>query len=79
MFKTKAMIHSMKAQDEVTILHEDGCNDVIAEYKEKRCTAIFNPFVGLYYVDDVYGILPDQHKCPVCGVAIPDTKQEMAS
>jgi hypothetical protein len=45
----------LKAQDEVVILHEKSCNDVIAEYKEKRCTAIFNPFVGLYYIDDVYG------------------------
>jgi hypothetical protein len=54
-FKTKAMVHSLKAQDEVVILHEKSCNDVIAEYKEKRCTAIFNPFVGLYYIDDVYG------------------------
>ena len=67
MFKTKAMIHSLKAQDEVTILHEKGCNDVIAEYNGTRCTAIFNPFSCLFYVDNIYGILQDQHKCPVCG------------
>jgi hypothetical protein len=79
MFKIKAMVHSLKAQDEVAILHENGCNDVIAEYKGRRFTAIFNPFAGLYYVDDVYGVLPDQHKCPVCGEVIPETKQEMAS
>ena len=67
MFKIKAQVHSLKAQDEVTILHEKGNNDVVAEYNGKRCTAIFNPFVGLFYVDDIYGVLPDQHKCPYCG------------
>jgi hypothetical protein len=66
MFKTKAMVHSLKSQDEVIILHERGSNDVIAEYNGKRCTAIFNPFVGLFYVDDIYGILPNQNECPVC-------------
>ena len=67
MFTAKAMIHSLEAQDEAVILHEKGSNDVIAEYKGKRCTAIYNPFAGLFYVDDIYGILPDQHRCPVCG------------
>ncbi len=67
MFQAKAMVHSLKAQDDVSILHENGSNDVVAEYKGIRCTAIFNPFVGMFYVDDIYGILPDQHKCPSCG------------
>lgn len=67
MFTAKAMIHSIKAQDKVTILHEKNLNDVIAEYKGKRCTAVFNPFVGLYYVDDIYGVLSDKSKCPNCG------------
>ena len=35
MFKTKAQVHSLQAQDEVTILHEKNNNDVIAEYKGK--------------------------------------------
>lgn len=76
MFKTKAQVNSLQAQDEVLILHEKGSNDVIAEYNGKRCTAIFNPFVCLYYVDDVYGVLPDQHKCPACGEFILDTEKE---
>ena len=67
MFKTKAQIHSLQALGEVTILHDKNNNDVIAEYKGKRCTAIFNPFVGLYYVDDKYGALTDPNKCPLCG------------
>jgi hypothetical protein len=70
MFKAKAIVHTLHAQDEVTILHERNSNDVVAEYKGIRCTAIFNPFVGLFYVDDLYGVLPDQHKCPVCGESI---------
>ena len=67
MFKTKAIVHSLKSKDDVTILHEKGNNDVIAEYRGKRCTAIFNIFVGLFYVDDIYGVLPDQNRCPICG------------
>ena len=66
-FKTQAIVHTLKDTDEVTILHEKGSNDVIAEYKGKRCTAVFNVFVGHYYVDNIYGILPDQHRCPTCG------------
>jgi hypothetical protein len=79
MFKIKAQVHSLNALDEVIILHENGCNDVIAEYHGKRCTAIFNPFVCLYYVDDIYGVLKNQHLCPVCGEFIPDIKQERVS
>jgi hypothetical protein len=56
-FKTKAMVHSLNDLDEVTIISEDGPNNVVAEYKGKRCTAIFNPFSGFYYVDDVYGVI----------------------
>ena len=66
-FKTQAILHTLQDKDEVMILHEKGNNDVIAEYKDKRCTAIFNMFVGLYYVDDIYGVLPDRHRCPTCG------------
>jgi hypothetical protein len=53
------MVHSLNDLDEVTIISEDGPNNVVAEYKGKRCTAIFNPFSGLYYVDDVYGVISD--------------------
>jgi hypothetical protein len=69
-FETKAMIHSLRSQDSAIILHENGSGDVVAEYKGKRYTAIFNPFVCLYYLDDIYGLLPNQTKCPKCGVEI---------
>ena len=59
MFKTMAMVHSKKAQDEVTIIRQNGNNDIVAEYQGKRYTAIYNPFVGLYYVDDIYGLILD--------------------
>ncbi len=67
MFTVNAMIHSLGSQDEAVILHEKGNNDVTADYKGIRCTAIFNPFSGMYYVDDLYGVLADRHRCPVCG------------
>jgi hypothetical protein len=73
MFEAIAIIHSLQkngtnpATDTVTIIHENNNNDVVAEYKSIRYTAIFNPFVCCYYVDDVYGLLPDQRLCPACG------------
>ena len=66
MYNTQAIVHSLKNKDEVTILHENGPNDVVAEYKGTRYTAIYNVFVGLYYVDDLYGKLSNQHQCPTC-------------
>jgi len=55
MFKTMAIIHSLQGLSEVTIISENGCNNVVAEYQGKRYTAVFNVFVGRYYVDDIYG------------------------
>ena len=66
-FTTMAIVHSLSDKADVTILHENGANDVIAEYNGVRCTAVYNVFIGLYYVDDKYGVLADQHKCPNCG------------
>ena len=45
---------------EATIGEKIGDNLYVAEYNGIKCTAIFNPFVGRYYVDDVYGILPEK-------------------
>lgn len=58
MRKIQARINSLGGQlAECTIISERSCNDVVVEYKGIRCTAVFNPFVGCYYVDDVYGII----------------------
>ena len=58
MRKIQARIHSLDGQfDEVTIVSEKSDNDIIVDYNGVRCTAIYNIFVGCYYVDDVYGIV----------------------
>lgn len=56
-FKVNAMVHSIKAVKEVEIIEKRGDNDYLAKVGDVICTAIFNPFVGLYYVDDVYGVV----------------------
>ena len=43
--------------DEATIIKSIGDNLYMADYNGVKCTAIFNPFTGRYYVDDVYGVL----------------------
>ena len=62
--RVEAYIHSLKDRKtdtnklgEADIIRQIGDNQFLAEYNGVRCTAIFNPFVGRYYVDDVYGIL----------------------
>lgn len=56
-FKVNAMVHSINAVKEVEIIEKRGDNDYLAKVGDVVCTAIFNPFVGLYYVDDVYGVV----------------------
>ena len=61
--KCPCYIHSLKDKEnnrhvlgEATIIKEIGDNLYLADYQGVRCTAIFNIFVGRYYVDDVYGV-----------------------
>ena len=42
---------------EATILKRIGDNDYLAENHGVNCHAIFNPFAGRYFVDDVYGVI----------------------
>ena len=42
---------------EAEIIRQIGDNLYLAEYNGVRCTAIFNPFVSRYFVDDLYGIV----------------------
>lgn len=58
--KTQAMVHSLNAKTEVTIIKKVGDNSYHAEYHGVVCTAIYNPFVGCFYVDDVYGVLEER-------------------
>lgn len=61
--KVEAYIHSLKDREHdrhmlgtAEIIREIGDNLYLAEYRGVRCTAIFNPYVGRYFVDDVYGV-----------------------
>jgi len=63
--KVEAYIHSLKDQKnnrhilgKAEIIRKIGDNLYLAEYNGIQCTAIFNPFVNRYFVDDLYGIPP---------------------
>lgn len=61
--------HSLNgALAEATIVDKVGDNKYIAEYNGVRCTAIFNPFAGRFYVDDKYGVIKERtpHKDDPC-------------
>lgn len=60
--KTMAFIHSLQDKKtdqhhsaEATIIEHRDNNNVIAEYNGVRCSAIYNPIVCAYFIDDVYG------------------------
>ena len=60
--KCECSIHSLKQGEknvlgEATILKRLGDHDYLVEYNGVECHAIFNPFAGRYFVDDVYGIV----------------------
>ncbi len=65
--KCECYVHSLKTKEgqnvlaEATIIERLGDNDYLAEFKGVKCHAIYNTFVGRYYVDDVYGVIRD-HK-----------------
>ena len=61
--KVMAFIRSLKdteqdrhVLDEAIIIKRIGDNLYMADYNGVKCTAIFNPFTGRYYVDDVHGV-----------------------
>ena len=56
-FKAEGMVHSIGKGKEIEVLEKRGDNDYLAKVDDVVRTAIFNPFVGLYYVDDVYGVV----------------------
>lgn len=60
----KAYIHSLEDKEhnrhvlgEAEIVKRIEGNQYLAEYNGIRCTAIFNPFAGAFFVDDVFGIV----------------------
>ena len=61
MCKAQAHIHSLNGElREATIIKQIGDNDYLAEFNGVRCHAIFNYFVGRYYVDDKFGVIKEK-------------------
>ena len=59
--KCECRIHSLDGKlAEATIIMRLGDNDYLADYNGVHCHAIFNPFVGTYFVDDKHGIIQEQ-------------------
>lgn len=56
-YKALAMVHSLQEKREVLIVSFTDNNNCQAVFENKFCTAIYNPFVGCFYVDDVYGVI----------------------
>lgn len=58
--KAIARLHSLGGKEtEIEILQKVGDNDYIVLANGIKCHAIFNPFVGAYYADDIYAIVND--------------------
>ena len=60
--KCECHIHSLKTDGEnvlaeATIIERLGDNDYLADYNGVKCRAMYNPFTGRYFVDDVYGVI----------------------
>lgn len=64
MSKVLARIHSKNGKEELVAVYDkktvDGCTTYFVETKDgMKCTAIYNPFVGCYFADDIYGIIKE--------------------
>lgn len=59
--KVTAMVHSKEQREEVELLEKkdfpNGGQYLVETNDGVKCTAIFNPFVGIYYADDLYGVI----------------------
>lgn len=62
-YKANAHIHSLNGEiKEVTVVDIDTSKPqttYFVTYNGVKCTAIFNPFVGMLYADDKYGIVKE--------------------
>ena len=55
-----AHIHSLDGEmKEITVLEQKDSVNYIVKFGNVKCTAIFNPFVGMLYADDKYGIVKE--------------------
>lgn len=60
--KVTALIYSSNQTAEVTVTEMIGNNKYLVNYRGVLCAAMFNPFAGMYYVDDVNGRIPKMSK-----------------
>ena len=60
--KVTALIYSSNKTAQVTIVEMIGNNKYLVDYRGILCAAMFNPFAGMYYVDDVNGRIPKMSK-----------------
>lgn len=58
-FQTQAMIHSLNGKRDVLILSFENNNNCRAVFGNKLCSAVYNPYVGMFYVDDIYGVIEE--------------------
>lgn len=56
-YKTNAMINSIGKNRKVFIVKYEAADNVKAIFDNKLCSAIHNTYNGLFYVDDVYGVI----------------------
>lgn len=68
--EVEAYIHSLKDHEndrhvlgKTEIIQKIADHLYLAKYNGVLCTAIFNPFAGRYFVDDVYGIQKEDRPC----------------
>lgn len=68
--EVEAYIHSLKDHKnnrhvlgKAEIIRKIADNLYLANCNGVSCTAIFNPFVGRYFIDDVYGIRKEDGPC----------------
>lgn len=61
----KMHTHSLDGElAEATIHEKIGDNDYLAEYNGVKCHAVYNPFVGRFYVDDKYAVIKEKSGQP---------------
>ena len=56
--KVRAMVMSTNTVQEVDLINKTGDNTyLVLTSQGVLCNAIFNVFRGLYYADDIYGVV----------------------
>lgn len=65
MNKMEMYVHSLKTYEgvhvlaEVIVLEYRLDSSLVVNYKGTRCIAIYNPFNGCHFADDLYGVISE--------------------